>query len=376
LPLFRAIGLMSGTSMDGVDVACIETDGEFAITFGPTGHFPYNDLDRALLRNALGEAATLDDRDARPGVLAFAEKMVTDRHAEAVHAFLRDNRLEAGSIDLVGFHGQTVLHRPRERLTVQIGDGPALAARLGVDVAFDFRAADVAAGGQGAPIVPFFHFALARRLGGGPVAFLNLGGVGNLTWADPAAPGPEAAGAILAFDTGPANAPIDDLLRARRGLARDEGGALAAAGRVDGAVLAAFVRHPHFAKAAPKSLDRDAFAGLQGAVAHLADADAAATLAACAARAVALGLALMPAPPRRLIVAGGGRLNLGLMGYLAAETAPVVPETAEAAGLNGDMLEAQAFAFLGMRVLRGLPLSAPGTTGVARPMPGGRIARP
>ena len=355
------LGMMSGTSLDGVDAALLRTDGEAAGEAGRTAYRPYSSPEREVLRAALG-------RWPGEAGVARAARIVEDAHAEVAAGF--------PEAELVAFHGQTLAHDPGGRGTHQVGSGERLAARIGRPVAWDFRSADVAAGGQGAPLVPFFHFALARRLGGGAVAFLNLGGVGNLTWADPAAPGPEAAGAILAFDTGPANAPIDDLLRARRGLARDEGGALAAAGRADRTVLAAFARHPHFAKAAPKSLDRDAFAGLQGAVAHLADADAAATLAACAARAVALGLALMPAPPRRLIVAGGGRLNLGLMGYLAAETAPVVPETAEAAGLNGDMLEAQAFAFLGMRVLRGLPLSAPGTTGVARPMPGGRIARP
>ena len=357
----RVLGMMSGTSLDGVDAALMRTDGEGLAAPGRSAYRPYAPAERAVLRAALGRW---------PGEAGVAEaaRIVEDAHAEVAAGF--------SEAELLAFHGQTLAHDPGGRGTHQAGSGARLAALTGRAVAWDFRSADVAAGGQGAPLVPFYHFALARRMGAGPVAFLNLGGVGNLTWADPGAAGPEAAGALVAFDTGPANAPIDDLMAARRGLPRDEGGTLACAGRVDGAVVAAFARHGHFARPAPKSLDRDAFAGLLGAVAHLRDADAAATLAACAARAVALGLGCLPAPPGRLIVAGGGRRNAGLMARIAAEISPLVPEPAEAAGLDGDMLEAQAFAYLGMRVRRGLPLSAPGTTGVARPMPGGRIALP
>ena len=177
MPSYRAIGLMSGTSMDGVDVALVDTDGEGQLAFGPAGSYSYSDADRALLRGALAEAATLEDRAARPGVLAVAEKMVTDRHAEAVEAFLVENAIDPESVSVVGFHGQTVLHRPKDRLSIQLGDGPALAERLRIDVVHDFRAADMAAGGQGAPIVPVFHRALVAAAGfRGPVALLNIGG--------------------------------------------------------------------------------------------------------------------------------------------------------------------------------------------------------
>lgn len=366
MPLFRAIGLMSGTSMDGVDVACIETDGEFAITFGPTGHFPYNDVDRALLRNALGEAATLDDRDARPGVLAFAEKMVTDRHAEAVESFLRDHRMEASAVDFVGFHGQTVLHRPKERLTVQIGDGPALAARLGIDVAYDFRAADVAAGGQGAPIVPVFHRALVS-VGGmkDEVALLNIGGVGNLTFvADAAEP--------IACDTGPGNALIDDLMLQRTGAPIDRHGHMAARGRVDEAALLRMLAHPYFDLPPPKSLDRNAFA--LDAVARLPTEDAAATLTAFTAASVLRLFPHLPAQPRLLIVCGGGARNPILVRELVTRL-PCRVTTADAVGWSADAMEAQAFAYLAVRAASGRPFTFPTTTGAPQAMSGGRIAR-
>lgn len=366
MPLFRAIGLMSGTSMDGVDVACIETDGEAAVTFGPTGHFPYNDVDRALLRNALGEAATLNDRDARPGVLAFAEKMVTDRHAEAVESFLRDHRMEASAVDLVGFHGQTVLHRPKERLTVQIGDGPALAARLGIDVAYDFRAADIAAGGQGAPIVPVFHRALVS-VGGmkDEVALLNIGGVGNLTFvADAAEP--------IACDTGPGNALIDDLMLQRTGAPIDRHGHMAARGRVNEAALLRMLAHPYFDAPPPKSLDRNAFA--LDAVARLPTEDAAATLTAFTAASVLRLFPHLPAQPRLLIVCGGGARNPILVRELVTRL-PCRVTTADAVGWSADAMEAQAFAYLAVRAASGLPFTFPTTTGAPQAMSGGRIAR-
>lgn len=366
MPLFRAIGLMSGTSMDGVDVACIETDGEAAVTFGPTGHFPYNDVDRALLRNALGEAATLHDRDARPGVLAFAEKMVTDRHAEAVESFLRDHRMEASAVDLVGFHGQTVLHRPKERLTVQIGDGPALAARLGIDVAYDFRAADIAAGGQGAPIVPVFHRALVS-VGGmkDEVALLNIGGVGNLTFvADAAEP--------IACDTGPGNALIDDLMLQRTGAPIDRHGHMAARGRVNEAALLRMLAHPYFDAPPPKSLDRNAFA--LDAVARLPTEDAAATLTAFTAASVLRLFPHLPAQPRLLIVCGGGARNPILVRELVTRL-PCRVTTADAVGWSADAMEAQAFAYLAVRAASGLPFTFPTTTGAPQATSGGRIAR-
>ena len=272
MSLTRALGLMSGTSMDGVDVALIETDGAGRVVFGPFASFAYSDEDRALLRAALADAAALTDRTARPGALAEAERLVTERHAEAVAAFLRAQSIRPETLDVIGFHGQTVLHKPDQRLTVQIGDGAALARACGVDVVFDMRAADVAAGGQGAPLVPVFHQALARAAGlAGPVVVANIGGVANIT---SLAPGRDP----LAGDTGPGNALLDDLMLERTGVAIDRDGACAARGHVNDAALAALTAHAFFAAPLPKSLDRNAFS--RAAVAGLATEDAAATLTA------------------------------------------------------------------------------------------------
>ncbi|MBW7922339.1 MAG: anhydro-N-acetylmuramic acid kinase [Rubellimicrobium sp.] len=359
-----AAGTMSGTSLDGVDAALLRTDGERVFAFGPSAYRPYTDAERAVLRAALGQWDG-------PAVERAAD--VVDRaHAEVLALLLAD----APDVALAGFHGQTLAHDPHGRGTLQAGNGAALARALGVPVVWDFRSADVRLGGEGAPLAPFYHFALARWAGArAPLAFLNLGGVGNLTWADPAAPAPEAEGALVAFDTGPANAPLNDLMQARRGLTQDAGGALAARGSVAAGVVERFLTHGYFLKMPPKSLDRDAWAGLQDAVADLSDADAAATLTACAAAAVMRGMEHCPAPPARLLVTGGGRHNATLMAMLAAALdMPVVP--VEDAGLDGDMLEAQAFAHLAVRVARGMPTSCPATTGVRAAVGGGIISEP
>lgn len=356
-----ALGAMSGTSLDGVDAALVLTDGQRILDFGETGYRPYGDDERAVIRAALG------CWPGDPAVEAAAE-VVETAHAELLSSIY--------GAELVGFHGQTLAHDPGGRGTHQAGSGAVLAEVLGLPVVWDFRSNDVALGGQGAPLVPYFHFACARRIGAdAPLAFLNLGGVGNVTWVDPRLPVPEADGACLAFDTGPANAPINDLMQARRGLALDAGGALAASGQPDAAVLDAFLAHPFFLKMPPKSLDRDAFAGLLAAVAPLSDADAAATLARAAALAAARAAEHFPAPITRLLVTGGGRHNGAIMAALADLFAcPVQP--VEAAGLDGDMLEAQAFAHLAVRVARGLPTSGPTTTGVAAQVGGGQISTP
>ena len=253
MPRVTAIGLMSGTSYDGADVALIDTDGEEISRLGPTGYRPYSDPERDLLRRAIAAAATLTDRSARPKILAEAEELVTDMHAEAVEAFLAANAMVPGAVAVVGFHGQTVLHRPDRRLTIQLGNGPALARRLGIPVVYDFRAADVAAGGQGAPVVPVFHRAMVHKLKRAhPIAVLNLGGVANMTFVDGKAD-------LIAFDTGPGNALIDDFVRLRTGQPQDDEGRAAAAGRVDEAAVARVLAHPFFAKPPPKSLDRNAF---------------------------------------------------------------------------------------------------------------------
>ncbi|MBX9759167.1 MAG: anhydro-N-acetylmuramic acid kinase, partial [Beijerinckiaceae bacterium] len=240
--LYRAIGLMSGTSMDGIDVALVETDGRSLANPGPASFYPYDDSERTLLRTAIAQAAALDDRAARPGKVGEAERLITTRHAEAVDAFIGEHGLDRAAIGVVGFHGQTVLHRPEKRLTIQIGSGAALAAALSLPVAWDMRAADVAAGGQGAPLVPVWHRALveAARLPG-PVLVINLGGVANVTFV------PGDGGDPVAFDTGPANALIDDLMLERTGVPVDKDGAAAASGVVDQAALAVLLAHPYFA---------------------------------------------------------------------------------------------------------------------------------
>jgi anhydro-N-acetylmuramic acid kinase len=355
-----ALGAMSGTSLDGVDAALVQTDGDRLAGFGPTAYRPYSAGEAQVLRAALGQW---------PGPQA-------DRAAEVVelaHAELLSGLPGAA---LVGFHGQTLAHDPRGRGTHQAGDGQVLAEALGLPVVWDFRSTDIDMGGEGAPLAPFFHFACARWFEAeGPVCFLNLGGVGNLTWVDPSKPAPEAEGACLAFDTGPANAPVNDLVAARRGLVFDEGGALAAAGEIDDAVLSRFLASPYFLRMPPKSLDRDEFGWLLEAVAGLGDADAAATLTAAAAAAVAEAMTHLPGAPGAVYVTGGGRHNPVLMALLDEMLAPPVAPVEEV-GLNGDMLEAQAFAYLAVRAARGLPTSAPGTTGVRVPVGGARLSLP
>jgi len=365
----KAIGLMSGTSLDGVDVALVETDGERVTALGPTGYRAYSEAERALLRRALAEGAALTNRTTRQGILAEAERFVTDAHAQAVETFLAEERIDRAEIAIVGFHGQTVLHKPRDRLTVQIGDGPALARQLRIPVAYDFRQADVAAGGQGAPLVPVFHQALARDLAHAqPVAVLNIGGVANVTYVGDGDP--------IACDTGPGNALIDDFMRANTGTPYDKNGDVAATGRADQAFIDRVLAHPFFDRKPPKSLDRNDFALVNIGLPDLSLADGAATLSAVTAQAIARIVPLLPSAPRAWIVSGGGARNRALMRMLAERLAPATVETADNVGWSADALEAQAFAFLAVRCLYGSPLSFPTTTGVLRPLTGGLIAKP
>jgi anhydro-N-acetylmuramic acid kinase len=367
MAMMRAIGLMSGTSLDGVDVALIETDGEQVRRLGPMGYRPYTEAERACLAAALADAAGMKGRQDRPGRLAEAEALVTRCHAEAVEAYFRDNGLSAQDADVIGFHGQTVLHRPEEKLTVQLGDGSALARRLGLPVVYDFRAADVRAGGQGAPLVPVFHRALAEMSGlETPVAVLNIGGVANVTLIG-------RDGGLVAFDTGPGNALLDDWMRERAGKPCDAGGRTAARGRPDEAILAWLLVHPYFQKPPPKSLDRNWFS--HRLVGHRSTEDGAATLTALTARAAARALDFSAEAPARWIVAGGGARNGEMLRLLGrALNAEVV--TAEAVGWSSPYLEAQAFAYLAARSLKGLPITFPSTTGVKEAMTGGEAARP
>jgi anhydro-N-acetylmuramic acid kinase len=345
----HVIGLMSGTSLDGVDAAWIDTDGQTVQAFGPAVTRPYSDALRADLRTILATAQTLDPADP---MLLRVEASLTAAHAEAVAALGR-------GAELIGFHGQTILHDPARRRTWQIGDAPALARATGLPVVFDFRSADVAAGGQGAPFAPAFHQALAAALPK-PVAVLNIGGVANVTF---------VGASLAACDTGPGCALLDDFVHARTGQAMDTGGALAASGTPDEAILSQLMADPYFPRPTPKSLDRLHFAHALALVEPLSTEDGAATLAAFTARAVAACPLIQWT--RQVLVTGGGRHNASIMAALArALPMPVAP--VESVGWNGDALEAQCFAYLAVRVVRGLPLSFPGTTGVPAPQTGGK----
>jgi anhydro-N-acetylmuramic acid kinase len=363
----RAIGLMSGTSLDGIDLAFVETDGEAQVRLGPFATRPYSDAERRLLRAALANARALSRAHDRPGILPQAEAFLTRAHAEAVRSFCKEQGIDLASIDLVGFHGQTVLHRPEAGLTVQIGDGQALAEEIGRPVVFDFRSADVAAGGQGAPLVPVFHRALAANADlPERVAFLNIGGVANVTLLNgPADP--------VACDTGPGNALIDDFVLARTGAPFDADGALAASGTPDETLLSRWLAHPFFSAPPPKSLDRNAF-DVRG-VEKLSDADSAATLTAFTARAVAGLLPHLEAPPKLWIACGGGAHNKTLLSMLQNALEADV-RAADEFGWDAGAIEAQAFAYLAVRSARGLPLTFPTTTGAPRPLSGGRLVKP
>jgi anhydro-N-acetylmuramic acid kinase len=369
----RAIGLMSGTSMDGIDVALIETDGETITRFGPSAIHFYSEHEEASIRAAMEAAPALRTRTERSAAIAKAEEIITALHASAVNAFLDTNRIDRAGIDVVGFHGQTVLHRPREKLTIQLGDGAALAREIGIPVVYDFRAADVAAGGQGAPFVPVYHRALARALDRPhPIAVLNLGGVANITVID-GHPDP------IACDTGPANALIDDFMRSRTGDVLDKDGGAAAAGRVDEAAIARLLMHPFFALPAPKSLDRNDFRAWVAAHADLENKsteDGAATLTALTAATIARAVAILPKVPATWIAAGGGAFNPTLMRMLGERLHPATLERADQVDWSINALEAQAFAFLAVRSLQGLPLTFPTTTGAPEPMTGGVLAKP
>jgi anhydro-N-acetylmuramic acid kinase len=358
-----SLGLMSGTSMDGVDAALLETDGERIGRFGPAMTVAYPPALRASLRGVLGGV----------GDVGATERAVTLFHADVVETLLAGADLARADVSVVGFHGHTILHAPTAGRTWQIGDGPLLRERLGLPVINDFRSADVAAGGEGAPLVPAYHAALSDALPR-PLALLNIGGVANVTWIGRAiGPGIVTDDALLAFDTGPGNALLDDWTLRHTGRPMDEDGALAATGTVDRAAVAAFVAHPYFARLPPKSLDRDDFARHAATLVDgLSPADGAATLLACTIAGVRAAQAHFPAAPRQWLVCGGGRHNRLLMDRLQDSlAAPVAP--VESVGWDGDALEAQAFAFLAVRSLRGLPLSWPSTTGVAKPQTGGRL---
>jgi anhydro-N-acetylmuramic acid kinase len=353
-----ALGLMSGTSMDGVDAALIETDGRRLLRPGAALTVAYDPAFRARLAAVVAGAADPFELEGE----------LTDRHAEAARTLLRQAGVAPESVRVVGFHGHTIRHLPERRLTVQLGDGARLAERLGIDVVADFRRRDVAAGGQGAPLAPLYHAALCARLER-PLAVINLGGVANLTYVPP---GVDGTAGLIAFDTGPGNALLDDWTLRHSGEPIDRDGRLAFSGRADGRVLAALLGAPYFLRPPPKSLDRNAFD--LSPLAGLGPADGAATLVAFTAEAVARARRFLPAPPRRWLITGGGRHNPALMAALSAAL-DTTAEPIEAIGADGDALEAEAFGYLAVRALHGLALSLPGTTGVPVAVTGGALHR-
>ena len=353
---------MSGTSLDGIDVALIRTDGEDVVERGPSNTYSYSDGQRQILRAALQAAKNLKRREERPFGLAKTEAALTDWHVQAVENFIKAN---PATIDVIGFHGQTVIHRPEIKLTVQLGDGKALAKKLGVPVVYDVRAADVAAGGQGAPLVPIYHRALAASLPERPIAFVNIGGVANVTWIG-------AQGDMIAFDTGPGNALIDDWVLKHAGVAHDVDGALAARGSSNESIIEQFLGHPFFKLVPPKSLDRNSFAAFS--LDGLSPSDGAATLVEVTARSIARTLDLLPKPARGWIICGGGRHNPTIMKSLRQKLPNV--QTAEEVGFNGDSMEAEAWAYLAVRSQKKLSFTFPMTTGVSQPMTGGVLALP
>jgi anhydro-N-acetylmuramic acid kinase len=368
----RAIGLMSGTSMDGIDAAIVTTDGEGLVETGPTGFFAYPAAFRRRIEDGLEAAKTIVGRGERPGDLAALERDITLRHAEAVLALLAKLPGEKGPPEIIGFHGQTVLHRPQLGLTVQLGDGPLLARETGIDVVYDMRANDMAEGGQGAPLVPAYHAALARSLpeqyrAMSPVVFVNIGGISNITYVGEGDP--------IAFDTGPGNSLIDQWVAMKGGVPFDADGAIASEGGVVRAVIERYLDKPFFARPGPKSLDRNDFRLAEAEGLELADG--ARTLAAVSAEAILKSVEHLPAAPKLWIVCGGGRRNPHIVNDLregaARSGADVI--LAEDAGLSGDFIEAEAWAYLAVRSLQGLPLTFPTTTGCRRAVSGGVLAR-
>jgi anhydro-N-acetylmuramic acid kinase len=359
---FTALGLMSGTSLDGIDVALIKTDGENFVERGPSSTFPYEAKQQALLKQALIDAVPISERTQRPGSLSEIEKQLTEWHAGAVQNFLHECALSPSNIDVIGFHGQTVIHRPERHLTVQLGDGAALAKTLGIQVVFDMRAADVAEGGQGAPLVPVYHRALAKIA---PVAFVNIGGVANVTYVG-------ATGELLAFDTGPGNALINDWVHKHTGASHDAGGKIALSGQISPTHLQSALEHKFFNQRPPKSLDRNSFANLN--FNDLSLEVGAATLTAFTVQSIVKAADWFPTPVPRWIICGGGRHNAAIMQGLKSILQNV--ESAEQTGLNGDSMEAEAWAYLAVRSLRGLPITFPGTTGVNKEITGGVLVSP
>ena len=359
----NALGLMSGTSLDGVDIAAITTDGIDVYEFGPAMTVPYEDGLREKIRSILGKKPD-NLEDARQ--ICAVEQELTRFHAEVVKDFIETY---GGIYEVIGFHGHTIRHEPQNGYTHQIGDGRLLADLTGIKIVNHFRNADISAGGQGAPLIPVYHAALCGAMEK-PIAVLNIGGVSNLTWIG-------ANGEMLAFDTGPGNAPVNDWVLRHGGMHMDYNGKLAIQGHVNEKIVNALMRHKFFAQYPPKSIDRDIFKDKLENLEGLSLEDGAATATAFTAEAIAYSLAMyVPQLPEKLIVCGGGANNPTLMRFIRQRLHNVEVVSASELGWNTDAVEAQGFAYMAVRRLNNMPISFPGTTGVPVPMAGGEIHKP
>ncbi|MEM9107120.1 MAG: anhydro-N-acetylmuramic acid kinase, partial [Pseudomonadota bacterium] len=358
------------TSMDGIDVAMIRSDGALKVERGPFLSVPYSPSFRRRLEGSLDTARSIEDREERPDDLDQIERELTDLHAEAVEDFLARNNFSKDTIDVIGFHGQTVLHRPEQGVTVQLGDGQRLADRIGVPVVYDMRAADMRAGGEGAPLAPAYHRALADDLDQPePVAFVNIGGISNITCVG-------AKGVLHAFDTGPGNALIDQWVALKAGVPFDQGGTIASEGAVLRPLVDKYLAASFFDDTDRRSLDRNDFRPPDPASASLEDG--ARSLARLTAEAIVKSAGVLVQLPKTWIVCGGGRLNAMIMGDLADVAAASDGRVlaAEDVGLDGDAMEAEAWAYLAIRSLKGLPLTWPDNTGCTQPTTGGVLVKP
>ncbi|MGZ3304346.1 MAG: anhydro-N-acetylmuramic acid kinase [Asticcacaulis sp.] len=368
----KALGFMTGTSLDGIDMAVLDTDGEARLAFGPWAEKPIPPAVRDVLERTIKAALNWPRGTEEPAIFAEARRVIVDCHLQALDQFLTDNALSLNDFDVIGVHGQTVLHeRPKggkPGRTVQLFDGPRFATETGCTVVCDFRQADIAAGGEAAPLAPVYHRALVQAAGlAAPVVVVNLGGVANITVVD-------EGGGLTALDTGPANGLMDQWMRHHGRGDYDHEGRIAAEGTVDEAAVSTYMGHPYFAAAAPKSLDRYDFT--LATVQHLSFADGMATLSAFTLKSLLAGIALTGVTSATVVLAGGGRHNAFLVGRIREALSPAKVVLAEDLGWRGGAIEAEAFAYMAVRSLAGKPISFPGTTGVKAPLTGGKVFQP
>jgi len=378
--LKTAIGLMSGTSMDGIDAVLLQTDGRSAINALAHYAMPYSAAFRQELLHALQDAQAITAPDQRPGNLLQAERELTLLHARAIKNLLAQEKLEPQGVDIIGFHGQTVIHCPPPHadsdsgFTVQLGDGSLLAREANISVIADMRAADMRAGGNGAPLAPVYHRALAASLRGKcafPLAFINIGGIANVTYIENAG---ENNDNLIAFDCGAGNCLIDQWAEAKIGRSYDKNGEAGLKGKISEGVAQAYFKLPIF-KQERRSYDRNDFPPLSSLSEedNLSYEGGAATLAYITAEGIIHSFSRLPQMPKTLIVSGGGIKNRAIMQNLARLSAAcgISLKTAENFSFSSAFMEAEAWAYLAVRSFYHLPLTYPQTTGCRAPVSGG-----